>query len=108
MTYFLTSNAIGLYIFKSVYNEVVVGPTNVIQTSKEDRTCNQARIDMLKDHIFACYPELETCRVVGYYSGLRPHSPENKDYQFRWRDKQVSKHFPFDPHLNKILFQIQP
>ena len=97
MTYFLTSNAIGLYIFKSVYNEIVVGPTNVIQTSKEDRTCNQARIDMLKDHIFACYPELETCRVVGYYSGLRPHSPENKDYQFRWRDKQVRIHFPFDP-----------
>ena len=79
----MTSIAIGLYIFKSVYNEVVVGPTNVIQTSKEDRTCNQARIDMLKDHIFACYPELKTCRVVGYYSGLRPHSPENKDYQFR-------------------------
>ena len=51
-----TKTYAGLYIFKSVYGHYVVGPTNVLQDSKEDRGCDVDNVADLKNHIFTFFP----------------------------------------------------
>ena len=73
----------GLYVFKSVYGNYVVGPTNVVQNSKEDRQCSEKSVEQLKLHIFGNYPKLKDHQIQSYYAGLRPRCQESKDYQIR-------------------------
>ena len=55
-----TKTYAGLYIFKSVYGHYVVGPTNVLQDSKEDRGCDVDNVADLKNHIFTFFPRYVT------------------------------------------------
>jgi len=79
-----TKTYAGLYIFKSVYGHYVVGPTNVLQDSKEDRGCDVDNVADLKNHIFTFFPSLKDHEVIATYCGLRPRSPEFHDYQIRF------------------------
>lgn len=74
----------GLYVFKSVYGHFVVGPTNILQDSKEDRGCDVESLATLESHIFKCFPSLKSCKMLGTYVGLRPRTPQSHDYQIRF------------------------
>jgi glycerol-3-phosphate dehydrogenase len=83
-----TKTYAGLYIFNSVYGNVVVGPTNIKQESKEDRGCSVESKERLESHIFKYFPGLEGRKLVATYAGLRPGCEESNDYQIRFsRDK---------------------
>ena len=63
---------------------VYVGPTNVIQDSKEDRGCSIDSLAVLESHIRHNFPSLKDHKVIATYSGLRPRDPQNHDYQIRF------------------------
>lgn len=70
----------GVIVFKSVYGNVVVGPTAVDQVSRHDRSTDMDTIAALRAFGERAMPSLRNAQVVGTYSGLRP-STEHRDYQ---------------------------
>merc|ERR1719312_992879 len=52
-----TKQTAGLYVFETVYGHTVVGPTNVRQPSKTDRTVSVASMTSLMSHIVNLYPK---------------------------------------------------
>jgi len=79
-----TARTKGVIIWKTVYGNVVVGPTAEDQTSKTDRSNDHSTIRMLQEFGMHHIPALENATVVGTYSGLRP-STEYRDYQIHAR-----------------------
>jgi glycerol-3-phosphate dehydrogenase len=77
-----TQHSKGVFVWKTVWGTVVVGPTAEDQDSKSDRSVDTQTIDRLYQHAMALYPPLRTARIVGTYSGLRP-ATEHRDYQIR-------------------------
>jgi len=55
------------------------GPTNVRQSSKTDRTCEEETLSMLELHLKKSFPNAKW-KLVDSYSGLRPASPDSDDY----------------------------
>ena len=51
-----TKTYAGLYIFQSVYGHIVVGPTNVRQDSKVDRSVSLDTVAMLEAHAYKTFP----------------------------------------------------
>ena len=49
----------GVYVFSSLYGNVVVGPTMMRQRSKEDRSCDPAVQAELRRHAEALFPALK-------------------------------------------------
>jgi L-2-hydroxyglutarate oxidase LhgO len=70
----------GVIVWKTVYGNIVVGPTAVDVDSKENRDTDAQTIDTLKRFGERVYPALRSARVVGTYSGLRP-ATQYRDYQ---------------------------
>jgi len=69
----------GVYIFKSVYGQIVVGPTNVSQDDKYDRSVSVTSTNNLLEHLQTLYPEIQVSSFLGTYSGLRP-ATQHQDY----------------------------
>lgn len=69
----------GVYIFKSVYGHIVVGPTNIKQEDKFDRSVSVASSINLLDHVNTLFPSIQPSTVLGGYAGLRP-ATEHQDY----------------------------
>ena len=69
----------GVYIFKSVYGHIVVGPTNIKQEDKFDRSVSVASSINLLDHVNTLFPSFQPSTVLGGYAGLRP-ATEHQDY----------------------------
>ena len=59
MTQVPTKTYAGLYTFPSVYGHLVVGPTKIIQDSKEDRGCSVESQALLESHILNFFPSLK-------------------------------------------------
>ena len=58
-----TKTYAGLYTFRSVYGHLVVGPTKIIQDSKEDRGCSVESQALLESHILNFFPSLKGSTV---------------------------------------------
>ena len=73
----------GIFVFGSLYNQIIVGPTALDQTSKTDRSIDPlvaAELDEFAQHIV---PDLDPTRdLVGEYVGIRPGTNQ-RDYQIR-------------------------
>ena len=71
----------GIIVFPTVYNNVVVGPTNEDVHFKETPLCTDVQvIDKLKSHAYSVIPKLRHYQAEATYCGLRP-ATEFKDYQ---------------------------
>ena len=79
----------GPYMFSSVYNHFVVGPTKITQESKTDRTCNEKSIEFLKSYAIKHFPclRVQTGYLFETYSGLRPQDLKNVDYDIKFDPK---------------------
>jgi len=74
----------GLYIFPTVYGHTVVGPTNVIQDSKTDKSVSVESQRNMLNHIYRLIPGLRGSKPLGMWAGLRP-ATEHADYQISFR-----------------------
>ncbi len=62
----------GLYVFETPYGHTVVGPTNVRQESRSDRSVAPGSQQELLEHCHALFPASRAWTPVGLYAGLRP------------------------------------
>ena len=74
-----TKQTAGVYIFKSISGHTVVGPTNIRQESRTDRSVSQDSIKSMMDHVQSLYPGAKVASLLGTYAGLRP-ATEHQDY----------------------------
>ena len=87
----------GIIVWKSVYGNVLCGPTAQEQESRTDRASDHATTEMLYNHAINVYPSLANesnqrgersgtginiGEVIGTYSGIRP-ATQHRDYQIR-------------------------
>ncbi len=62
----------GLYVFETPYGHTVVGPTNVRQDSRSDRSVAAGSQQELLEHCHTLFPASRAWTPVGLYAGLRP------------------------------------
>ena len=67
---------------------MVVGPTNIVQESKEDNNCSIESLTMMENHFYKSFPGLKGLKIVATYAGLRPNSPQSKDYIIRFNEEK--------------------
>eukprot|EP01084_Bolivina_argentea_P062276 113867_1 len=70
----------GVIIWKTVYGNIIVGPTADEQISRTDRSNDMETINMLRKYGENKIKGLKECEIIGSYSGIRP-STEYRDYQ---------------------------
>ncbi len=71
----------GIFVFSSVHNHLVVGPTALDQPSRTDRSIDPEVARQLDDHIRRVIPGIDTeASYVGDYVGVRPGT-DRRDYQ---------------------------
>ena len=71
----------GIFVFSTIHNHLVVGPTALDQSSKTDRSIDPDVAQQLDDHIRRVIPELDTeTSHIGDYVGIRPGT-DHRDYQ---------------------------
>lgn len=78
-----TKKTAGVYVFRSISGHTVVGPTNVLQDSRTDRTVSEESKERLLDHVRTLYPYTRDSVTLGVYSGLRP-ATQHQDYVFNF------------------------
>mmetsp|Transcript_13411 Transcript_13411/g.19733 ORF Transcript_13411/g.19733 Transcript_13411/m.19733 type:complete len:504 (-) Transcript_13411:40-1551(-) len=72
----------GVFVYSTLYNQIVVGPTAEDQSSRYDRKPNAHVADQLTSHVLRIIPDLRpNDQVVGEYVGIRPGTREHRDYQ---------------------------
>ena len=69
----------GVYIFRSISGHTVVGPTNIRQESRTDRSVSQDSLQSMMEHVQTLYPSTKDASILGVYAGLRP-ATEHQDY----------------------------
>eukprot|EP00536_Pseudo-nitzschia_multiseries_P004183 jgi/Psemu1/187503/e_gw1.68.103.1 len=78
----------GIFVFSSLYDQLVVGPTALDQSSRTDRSVDLAVARELDDHIRRVIPGIDTeASCVGDYVGIRPGT-NHRDYQIQLRPQQ--------------------
>lgn len=70
----------GIVVFRSVFGNLLVGPTAEDQQSRRDASTDEETLRMLMESGERKLPELKQIPVTAVYAGLRPAS-EFKDYQ---------------------------
>jgi glycerol-3-phosphate dehydrogenase len=71
----------GVFVFSSLYDHIVVGPTAENQESRFDRTVDPAVADALTGYVLRILPDLDPKQQhLGHYVGIRP-ATEHRDYQ---------------------------
>ena len=70
----------GVIVWKSVYGNVIVGPTAEEQASRTDRSNDEETLSMLVDHARKCIPATKKLKPIGSYSGIRT-ATQYRDYQ---------------------------
>ena len=71
----------GIFIFSTIYNQLVVGPTALDQSSRTDRSINDRVANDLDSIIKRVIPNLDVKKaLVGEYVGIRPGT-DQRDYQ---------------------------
>lgn len=78
----------GIFVFSSIHNHLVVGPTAMDQPSKTDRSVDPEVSRQLDDHIRRVIPGIDTeASYVGDYVGIRPGT-DHRDYQIHLNAKK--------------------
>lgn len=72
----------GIVICRTIYGNVLVGPTAEEQTSREDASTQIDTLEKLRAKGIEMVPELAHCEVTAIYAGLRP-ATQFKDYQIK-------------------------
>jgi glycerol-3-phosphate dehydrogenase len=78
-----TPHTKGIFVFPTLYGQLVVGPTADDQASRTDRTVCAATRARLWAHVrsvFAPTARLEEATILGDYVGIRP-ATDQRDYQ---------------------------
>ncbi len=75
-----TARTKGIVLFRTVFGNLVVGPTAEDQESRKDASTDQVSLQALIDDAITKIPALADMPVTATYAGLRPAS-EFKDYQ---------------------------
>ena len=75
-----TERTKGVVVFRTVFGNLVVGPTAEDQVSRTDASTDEASLKSLIAEGIAKVPALAEMPVTAVYAGLRPAS-ENKDYR---------------------------
>lgn len=76
-----TQRTKGIFVFSSIYNQIVVGPTASDQESKTDREIDPIVAKKLDDYAKRIVPGLDPdVDFVGEYVGIRPGT-DRRDYQ---------------------------
>jgi len=78
----------GIFVFSTLYNQLVVGPTALDQSSRTDRSIDPKVARELDDHIRRVIPTIDTEEsYVGDYVGIRPGT-DHRDYQIHLKPKK--------------------
>jgi glycerol-3-phosphate dehydrogenase len=74
----------GIFVFSTIYNQLVVGPTAVDQSSRTDRSIDPKTAQHLDSIIQRVIPHLDADQdLVGEYVGIRPGT-DQRDYQIHF------------------------
>ena len=84
-----TETTKGVVVFRTVFGNLVVGPTAEDQTSRTDTSCDTDTLSALIDDGVDKLPALADMPVTATYAGLRPAS-ERKSYRI---DATAQKHW---------------
>ncbi len=77
-----TKTTKGVVVCRTVFGNVLVGPTAEDQDSKTDSSTNADTLKELVAKGIGIFPELKNCEVTSAYAGLRP-ATEFQDYLIR-------------------------
>ena len=79
-----TQRTKGIFVFSSLYDQIVVGPTALDQDSRTDRSIHPQVAEELDAHAKRIIPGLDAEKdLVGEYVGLRPGT-DQRDYQIHF------------------------
>lgn len=70
----------GIFVFSSLYDQIVVGPTALDQTSRDDTTIHGEVRETLRSHAHRILPQSSEEQFIGEYVGIRPGT-SRRDYQ---------------------------
>lgn len=82
-----TKTTKGVVICRTIFGNVLVGPTAEDQDSKTDASTDRGALEALHGKGAEMIPGLATCEVTAVYAGLRP-ATEHSDYQIRYLGDQ--------------------
>lgn len=77
-----TKTTKGVVICRTIFGNVLVGPTAEDQQSRTDVSTDRDTLLALRDKGVAMLPDLAECEITANYAGLRP-ATEHQDYQIR-------------------------
>jgi glycerol-3-phosphate dehydrogenase len=78
----------GIFVFSTLYNQLVVGPTAEDQSSRTDRSIDPKTAQHLDSIIQRVIPHLDVDQdLVGEYVGIRPGT-DQRDYQIHFTPEQ--------------------
>ncbi len=76
-----TQRTKGIFVFSTIYNQIVVGPTALDQSSRTDRSIDPKVANQLDDYVKSIIPAIDIEQdFVGHYVGIRPGT-NKRDYQ---------------------------
>ena len=83
-----TQHTKGIFLFSSIYNHIIVGPTATEQGSRTDRCPDAQTTSSLTSYAKSLLPHLkdESCAVIDDYVGIRP-ATNHRDYQIHLHPK---------------------
>jgi glycerol-3-phosphate dehydrogenase len=111
----------GIFVFTSLYNQIVVGPTALDQQSKTNRQVNDEVAETLTRHAKRLLPSLDVKRdYIGDWVGIRPGT-DQRDYQIQivsfampWisvagiRSTGLTASLGIGRHVTDLLSQVLP
>ena len=74
----------GIVICRTIFGNLLVGPTAEDQESRTDASTDREKLQMLHARALEMLPELASCEVTASYAGLRP-ATEFQDYQISYK-----------------------
>ena len=80
-----TATTKGVVICRTIFGNVLVGPTAEDQESRTDRATERDTLQSLRLKGIGMIPDLDECEVTTAYAGLRP-ATAFKDYQIRYHE----------------------
>lgn len=82
-----TKTTKGVVVCRTIFGNLLVGPTSDDQNSRTDASTTETAISQLRAKGIEIFPDLENYDVTATYAGLRP-ATEYQDYQIHHLDNQ--------------------
>lgn len=70
----------GVVLCRTIFGNVLVGPTAEEQDSREDASTDRATLEALRETAIDMIPAMADCEVTALYAGIRP-ATERKEYR---------------------------